>query len=118
MHAPCCHTHLPHTHVTHAHAHINTPAFRLGAHYDIEGVADAAVLVLAKCSAPLAPSMPRPRAAFGRDGKACDAMVTLFLLVNRCDHYDDDDDIDDDDDDDDDIVCVCVCPCVQLVQLV
>lgn len=58
---------------------------RLGAHYDIEGVADSAVLVLAKFTNALNPSIPKPRVAFGRDPKACAAVETMLLLVNRYD---------------------------------
>jgi hypothetical protein len=57
---------------------------RLGAHYDIEGVADSAVLVLAKFTTTLNPSIPKPRVAFGRDPKACAAVETMLLMVNRC----------------------------------
>lgn len=57
---------------------------RLGAHYDIEGVADSAVLVLAKFTSSLNPSIPKPRVAFGRDPKACAAVETMLLMVNRC----------------------------------
>lgn len=56
---------------------------RLGAHYDIEGVADSAVLVLAKFTNTLNPSIPKPRVAFGRDPKACAAVEAMLLLVNR-----------------------------------
>lgn len=56
---------------------------RLGAHYDIEGVADSAVLVLAKFTTALNPSIPKPRVAFGRDPKACAAVEAMLLMVNR-----------------------------------
>jgi hypothetical protein len=60
-------------------------------------VADAVVLVLSKFSGALAPSIAKPRAAFGRDAKACDATAALFTLVNRCGG-----------------VCVCVCHSVSV----
>lgn len=56
---------------------------RLSAHYDVDGVADSAVLVLAKFSSALNPNMPKPRINFGRDGKACAAVETMFLIVTR-----------------------------------
>eukprot|EP00775_Hariotina_reticulata_P002968 gene2968-3253_t len=58
-------------------------AARLAAHYDVEGVVDSAVLVLAKFSAPLSLNLPKPRVAFGRDVKACAALETLFLIATR-----------------------------------
>jgi hypothetical protein len=58
-------------------------AGRLAAHYDVEGVVDSAVLVLAKFSGPLSPSLPKPRVTFGRDAKACAAVETLFLIATR-----------------------------------
>lgn len=60
-----------------------THCYRLGAHYDIEGVADSAVLVLAKFTTPLSPSIPKPRVAFGRDPKACAAVEAMLQMVNR-----------------------------------
>ncbi len=59
------------------------PFFRLAAHYDVEGVADSAVLMLAKFSGALNPNMPKPRVAFGRDQKACAAVETMFIIVTR-----------------------------------
>ncbi len=56
---------------------------RLGAHYDIDGVADSAVLVLAKFTTSLNPSIPKPRVAFGRDPKACAAVEAMLQMVNR-----------------------------------
>jgi hypothetical protein len=56
---------------------------RLGAHYDIEGVADSAVLVLAKFTSTLNPSIPKPRLAFGRDHLACAAVEAMLQMVNR-----------------------------------
>lgn len=56
---------------------------RLGAHYNIEGVADSAVLVLAKFTSTLNPSIPKPRVAFGRDPKACAAVEAMLQMVNR-----------------------------------
>eukprot|EP00878_Enallax_costatus_P015929 GHUV01016699.1.p1 GENE.GHUV01016699.1~~GHUV01016699.1.p1 ORF type:complete len:757 (+),score=260.66 GHUV01016699.1:586-2856(+) len=56
---------------------------RLSAHYDVDGVADSAVLVLAKFSSALNPNMPKPRVNFGRDAKACAAVETMFLIVTR-----------------------------------
>lgn len=60
-------------------------ACRLGAHYDIDGVADSAVLVLAKFTTTLNPSIPKPRVAFGRDPKACAAVEAMLQMVNRYD---------------------------------
>lgn len=59
------------------------PAPRLAAHYDVEGVVDSAVLVLAKFAAPLSVGHPKPRVAFGRDAKACAAVEALILIVTR-----------------------------------
>jgi hypothetical protein len=56
---------------------------RLAAHYDVEGVADSAVLLLAKFSGMLTPNIPKPRVAFGRDKKACAAVEMMFLIVTR-----------------------------------
>lgn len=56
---------------------------RLAAHYNVDGVADSAVLVLTKFSAALNPNMPKPRINFGRDAKACAAVETMFLIVTR-----------------------------------
>jgi hypothetical protein len=58
-------------------------AARLAAHYDVEGVADSAVLLLAKFSGMLTPNIPKPRVAFGRDKKACAAVEMMFLIVTR-----------------------------------
>ncbi|WIA18254.1 hypothetical protein OEZ85_009722 [Tetradesmus obliquus] len=58
-------------------------ATRLAAHYDVEGVADSAVLLLAKFSGSLTPAIPKPRVAFGRDKKACAAVEMMFLIVTR-----------------------------------
>jgi hypothetical protein len=56
---------------------------RLAAHYDVEGVADSAVLLLAKFSGMLTPNIPKPRVAFGRDKKACAAVEMMLLIVTR-----------------------------------
>lgn len=72
------------SHSFHTSSIIHSHTFRLGAHYDIEGVADSAVLVLAKFTNSLNPSIPKPRVAFGRDPKACAAVEAMLLMVNRC----------------------------------
>ncbi|KAF8061912.1 hypothetical protein HT031_004172 [Scenedesmus sp. PABB004] len=58
-------------------------ATRLAAHYDVEGVADSAVLLLAKFGAALHPGVPKPRVAFGRDAKARAALETLCIIATR-----------------------------------
>lgn len=48
-------------------------------------MADSAVLVLAKFTTTLNPSIPKPRVAFGRDPKACAAVEAMLQMVNRYD---------------------------------
>ena len=60
-------------------------ATRLASHFEVDGVADSAVLALARFSGSLNPALPKARVllSFGQDHRAQAAVETTFHIVTR-----------------------------------